>query len=172
MGSVDDGAHASARDGLPSRGERRPAADDRLAIEELFSRYAWGVDTGDVSAVAELFVEEAVIEDTVAGKLFRPPHAGRDFARYFRGRAVFPGRQHWVGQALMTMTGVDTCRVRSFGMASHLYATGANYLTYLGSYDDQVVRTSAGWRFRERRYGSWQRDTFAGYSAVAKEGSA
>lgn len=143
--------------------DRTPSAADRLAIEDLFARYAWAIDTADVDAVMELFVPDCVIEDTVVNRLFEGLDAARDFASYFRNREVFPGRQHWVGQAVMTMDGENTCRIRSFGMASHLYSTGANYLTYLGSYDDTVVRTSEGWRFQERRYFSWRRDTFNGY---------
>ena|SRR5690625_217895 len=144
-------------------GDRAPSAADRIAIDELFARYAWAIDTGDVEGFVDLFVEDGVIEDTVVNRLFEGAEAARGFADYFRNRIVFPGRQHWVGQAVMTMQDDDTCRVRSFGMASHLYSTGASYLTYLGSYDDTVVRTSEGWKFQERRYFSWRRDTFKGY---------
>lgn len=146
-------------------GDRLPSAADRIEIEELFARYAWAIDTGDVAGVEALFIEDAVIEDTVVPRVFAAPTAAREFASYFRERPVFPGRQHWVGQAVMTMQDDSSCRVRSFGMASHLYATGANYLTYLGSYEDLVVRTPEGWKFAERRYFSWLRDTFAGRAA-------
>lgn len=138
-------------------------AADRILIDELFARYAWAIDTGDVDAFAELFVPGAAIEDTVVKRRFDGPDGPRAFATYFRDRVVFPGRQHWVGQAVMTMVDDDTCHVRSFGMASHLYPTGANYLTYLGSYADEVVRTDEGWKFRQRRYFAWRRDTYRGY---------
>jgi|SRR5690625_252717 len=143
-------------------GDTPPNPTDRLAIEELFSRYSWAIDTGDVEAFDELFVEDAELEDTVVNRSFTAPGAARAFADYFRNREVFPGRQHWVGPAVMTMTDDHTCHVRSFVMASHLYSTGANYLTFLGSYDDEIVRTEAGWKFRRRRFFNWTRDTFKG----------
>ncbi|HLS48732.1 MAG TPA: nuclear transport factor 2 family protein [Actinomycetaceae bacterium] len=142
--------------------DQPPSPADRLEIDELFSRYSWAIDTGDVDGFEALFVDDAELEDTVVGRSFTAPGAARAFATYFREREVFPGRQHWVGPAVMTMAGDDTCHIRSFVMASHLYSTGANYLTFLGSYDDVVVRTEQGWKFQRRRFFNWTRDTFKG----------
>jgi hypothetical protein len=153
-------------------GERAPSAADRIAIEDLFARYAWAVDTADIEAADTLFTAEATLEDSVVQKVFGPPTGARDFVDYFRNRPVFPGRQHWVSQLIMTMVDDDTCRVRSFATASHLYQTGANYLTFVGSYADTVVRTPEGWKFHERRFYGWDRDTLAGRIAEFPEDAA
>ncbi len=54
---------------------------DRLAISDLFVRYATALDDGDVETVVDCFTTDAVLESPVIGRI-----AGREAIRAFAGR--------------------------------------------------------------------------------------
>ena len=54
---------------------------DRLAIGDLFVRYATALDEGDVETVVDCFTADAVLESPAIGRI-----AGREAIRAFAGR--------------------------------------------------------------------------------------
>jgi hypothetical protein len=136
-----------------------PTVHNRLRIKELFARYAWAVDTGDVDGFVALFTPDAVIDDP-SGR-----YAPREYVEYVRGSATFPGRQHWIGHS-QVRGDARRCRVRSFGMATHLYGrTGATTITWLGYYEDVLVTNDGTWRFERRTIRSWRGEVLGRFPA-------
>lgn len=129
-------------------------ADDRLDIIELPARYADALDRRRPEDLRQVFTEDAVWE-VVGGRRL----VGLDEIMEFMGRPeVHPGAH------LMTniyISGVHDATdgsgpvvaLRSRGV----YPVGPSNpkeptTVFYGHYDDDVVRTEAGWRIRHRRY--------------------
>ncbi|WP_284124304.1 nuclear transport factor 2 family protein [Parerythrobacter aestuarii] len=117
---------------------------DERAIERLLVQYAADNDSGDWDAVAATYVDE--------GRMSRPT-APDDF---IEGReailAAFKDRPARASRHVVANIRVD---VAADGTASAV----SQILLFLeqkapplvGSYHDRLARTSAGWRFTERR---------------------
>ena len=130
-------------------------ADDRLDIAELPARYADALDRLQPENLHRVFTPDAVWE--VVGGTVRL--VGLEAIMAFMGRPdVHPGAH------LMTNVYIDEVvadqrdggrlvRLRSRGV----YPVGPSdpkqpTAVFYGHYDDDVVRTNAGWRIRHRRY--------------------
>lgn len=130
-------------------------ADDRLDIIELPARYADALDRLQPERLREVFTTDAVWE--VVGGNVRL--VGLDEIMAFMGRPdVHPGAH------LMTniyIDGVAPDPVHG-GPVVHLCSRGVFPVgpsdprqptsVFYGRYDDDVVRTAAGWRIRHRQY--------------------
>jgi hypothetical protein len=124
------------------------ALEDREAIRDVFSAYCFRMDDGDYAGVGALFAPDgewiasyshAVGPAAIAAMLAHnipDPNGG-------------PKRKHFVMNSLITCTG-DTATAR----ASYFVVIGEGggpIPVVAGTYEDELVRTDAGWRFRSRR---------------------
>ncbi len=129
------------------------SAEDRLAITELFARYAWCFDSGDVEGFAALFTPAARYE-LDGGRRF----VGHEqIASYLAQAAVsswFPGRQHHVDQIVIDGT-ADRADARSYCTVTQRSAEGSMSLVYLGWYADVCVKIDGQWLFEARTVRSW-----------------
>lgn len=48
------------------------SVEDRLAIGDLFARYMWAIDTGDVEGLVACFTEDGALENSRRWPLRRP----------------------------------------------------------------------------------------------------
>lgn len=132
----------------------RLTADDRLDIMELPGRYADALDRLQPERLPEVFTADAVWEVVGGIRL-----VGMEEIQAFMGRSdVHPGAH------LMTNVYIDTVTEdeRDGGPLVHLCSRGVYPIgpsdrnnpssVFYGRYDDDVVRTDAGWRIRHRRY--------------------
>jgi hypothetical protein len=132
----------------------RLTTDDRLDIAELPARYADALDRLQPERLLEVFTADAVWE--MIGRIRLD---GLDEIMEFMGRPdVHPGAH------LMTNIYIESVSEdqRDGGPLVHLssrgvYPVGASdprnpTSVFYGRYDDEVVRTPAGWRIRHRRY--------------------
>ncbi len=123
----------------------RLAAEDRVAIEQLYARYAHAADRGDAEAWAGCFTPDGVFNS------FGVRHAGHTaLVAVIEGSRKRPPGRHWVNNLVVEET--------DFG------ARGTAYLAWLhitkspvsmpttGIYEDELVRTPEGWRFRSRTF--------------------
>lgn len=117
------------------------SADDHAEISMLYAAYNHAIDLGDPEAWADTFVPDGEFMDNRGHEeLVR---FAEDWLARYEG-----GTRHWNSQHLFTPT-----------------ATGARGSVYLylwdvrttppstivtGVYDDELVRTADGWRFRTR----------------------
>ncbi len=119
-------------------------AQDYIEIQQLYARYAHTMDLGDAKGYADTFTSDGVF---VVGDRITTGRA--ELTTLAEGFYSSDGTaRHWNSQVLITPTADG--------------ATGSCYLLLVntgvqpvgisisGIYQDKVVKTAAGWRFRER----------------------
>jgi hypothetical protein len=127
--------------------------EDRVAIDDLFARYAWTVDTGDVAAFVELFTPDAVLRDP-NGRFDAASGGPTAFLEFMRGNPTFPGRQHWLGQLVLDGD-TEACRARSFAIVPSLHRTGATNVHLVAWYEDELRKVDGRWLFAQRNIRPW-----------------
>jgi hypothetical protein len=138
----------------------RLSADDRLDIEELFAKYCWGLNTGDIEAVLACFAEDGFLE--------HPPHdrvQGHDKIRasveeiWYGRPGWFVGRQHLANQFLMSREG-EGVRVKAYWtIAQRNLESMQMYLLSLGHWDNLCVKRGDTWLFKEHLVAIWKSDS-------------
>jgi hypothetical protein len=130
------------------------SADDRLDIIDLPGRYADALDTLQPDLLRAVFTDDAVWEMVDALRL-----EGLDAIMAFMGRPdVHPGahlmtNSYIAGVEADPVTGGPLVRLSSRGVFPVGPSSRKNPTSvFYGRYDDDVVRTGAGWRIRHRRY--------------------
>jgi uncharacterized protein (TIGR02246 family) len=124
------------------------ALEDRLAINDLFVRYATALDAGDVESIVGCFAEDGSLESPVVGV-----YAGRDGIRAFATRFA---RLQENGTQLRHV--LSNLAVQLDGNRAHatcylvtiLTREGKSVLRPPGRYDCQVVRVNGAWVFKHR----------------------
>jgi 3-phenylpropionate/cinnamic acid dioxygenase small subunit len=123
---------------------------DRIAIDDLLTRYATALDTKNWEAYASCFTPNAYIDYTSAGGIKgRLPEVKAWLAPVMEG---FPMSQHLVTNRTIVMDGdTATCRSYFFNPMGVADEDGDLILFFEGgSYHDKLVRTAEGWRIAER----------------------
>jgi hypothetical protein len=124
------------------------ALADRIAIDDLITRYTVAVDTGDWDRLDEVFTSDAHIDYTATGGTSGPfPEMKKWLAETL---PMFTRLQHYVTQKDVRIEG-DEARV-----AAYFYnpmaidnADGSSFFMEIGGvYHHELVRTDAGWRSR------------------------
>ncbi len=127
-------------------------AEDRIEIEDLLVRYARLVDDGRRDEIAgAVFAEDAVV-DYGTGEV-----TGRDAIRgFFTAGAPLDGSAHYVSNFAITIDG-DTARSSCYYQSWHWFTDTASFgvlrpvdFVGIGRYDDELRRTSDGWRIVRR----------------------
>ena len=119
---------------------------DRLDIAELVARYIRGADSRDPE-VAELFTEDGVLEAN--GRVLGDGKAGvRAFAEANRTATI--RRRHVLSNSVVDGDG-QTATVHSYVSVYDVTDGVAKAPYLLGEYNDELVKTPAGWRFTRRR---------------------
>lgn len=129
-------------------------ADDRLDIIELPGRYADALDTLQPEDLHAVFTDDAIWEVVPDGLRLE----GIDDIKAFMGRDdVHPGAHImtniYIASVVEDADGGPLVHLSSRG----IYPIGPSdrknpSSVFYGRYDDDVVRTDAGWRIRHRRY--------------------
>jgi hypothetical protein len=128
-------------------------AVDRLEIFELPARYADALDLLEPEELRSVFTEDAVWEVVDGRRL-----DGINEIMEFMGRPdVHPGAHLmtnvYVGSVEDDAAGDPVVHLRSRGVFPVGPSDPKNpTAVFYGRYDDEVIRTSAGWRIRHRRY--------------------
>ena len=121
---------------------------DRRDIEDVLVRYAMSLDARDWATLETVFLPGA------AATLGHRECANRDEI-IATCRAALSGlthSQHIVTNFTINVDG-DTATSRCYLHAQHNYleATGDPNFVVAGTYEDELVRTEAGWRIAHRR---------------------
>lgn len=122
-------------------------AEDRAAIEDLFARYARGCDARDWPAVADCFTPEAQAEYSGV----RLPSGVTHILSHLAALAKLAASQHVIGSVTVTVTD-DRAEASSYAVAHLVRSIGEGHdVVHRGlHYEDQLVRTPAGWRIKDR----------------------
>ena len=121
---------------------------DRLAIQDVLVRYGMALDDRDWERLSTCFLPDAVADYGGPDDQVGYPKI-EETCRAALGR--LDGSQHFISNFEITVDG-DTARSRCYLMAQHVRnsAEGGPHFTVAGTYRDELVRTSDGWRIRRR----------------------
>ena len=122
--------------------------EDRLAIQDLFVRYATALDRGDVETVVACFTADAALESPVIGKV--AGHAAiRAFAERFAAqRAAGTQFRHLVTNIAAEIDG-DRARVTAY-LFVLITQHGSSRSLPPGRYECEALKEGGIWRFSRR----------------------
>lgn len=125
---------------------------DRVAIVDVISNYATGLDARDWVLWRSVFVDEVVFDlSSWTHEPARRLSADRVVAAQARIFAELSATQHFIANHRVPIDG-DRARVLAHMRAEHwlsLEGGGTDRYTMFGYYDDKLVRTPAGWKITE-----------------------
>ena len=136
------------------------SAEERLDIQELFARYCWGLNTGNIDQVLSCFTED--------GALVHPPQGrcqGEEAIRtlldelWYGRPSWFIGRQHLATQFLFEKS-AEGVQVKAYWTITQKDVdSGRTYIYALGHWDNLCVIERGAWRFRVLDVTIWGKDT-------------
>ena len=122
--------------------------DDRTSIIDLTVAYCWALDERNWDALRRVFLEDATAE------LGAGTEQGVEaiIRRVSGVLTPLDASQHFVSNHQITIDG-DRASCRCYLQAQHVRkaATGGRNYLIAGRYEDELVRTSAGWRIAHRQ---------------------
>ena len=122
--------------------------EDRFAIRELIDGFCDAVNERDWEAFAACFVEDGVW-DVGAPISFRQEGKSQIFNFVSTGAATLECLIQTAHAVKITLNG-DTATARST-MREIIRAPGGSGMQIWGTYYDTLVRTTAGWQFKQRK---------------------
>jgi 3-phenylpropionate/cinnamic acid dioxygenase small subunit len=119
---------------------------DRTSIIDVTIHYCWSIDARQWNALAEVFLPDAV---AVLGRECQGLDAIR--ARISEALTPLDDSQHMVSNHQVRVDG-DTATCRCYLQAQHVRHAVSGSPNFLvgGRYEDELVRTPAGWRIARR----------------------
>lgn len=121
--------------------------EEKEAIRETIARYCHYFDSGDFDRWLDLFTPDGVFQVDTAARF-----EGHEELRAFLGTMPLsngaPDIRHYVTNVIVDLHGTEA-RAHSYVVVAP--GTGAFRVIVTGRYDDRLVRTARGWRFKERR---------------------
>lgn len=123
---------------------------DRLAIQDLLTRYTRAIDGREWNLLDTVFLPDATLDYTaVGGQRGRFPEMKAWLAQAL---GTYDATQHMISNHDIRVTGdTATSRVYVFNPMGKKRDDGQLGLFFMGGYYvDRLVRTAAGWRIAER----------------------
>ena len=123
---------------------------DRLEIVDLLHRYATGLDSRDWELLASVFTDDGVADySSLELGVNDGPDAIVDLCR--NALSGLDATQHIISNEVIEIDG-DRARSRCYFQAQHVFrgAPGGDNFIVAGTYEDELVRTQAGWRIERR----------------------
>lgn len=140
----------------PAGVPKKMPAQDRADVEELFARYAWGLDLADEELVLSTFAEDGEFDHLWQGKAL-----GHDAIRenmkslWYDRQHWWYGRQHLFNHFVMTPR-PEGCRVRCFfQILQYNVDYGTNFIFGIGTRDDRLVKRDGEWKFFRLHVNAW-----------------
>ncbi|MCC7366154.1 MAG: nuclear transport factor 2 family protein [Dehalococcoidia bacterium] len=122
------------------------STEDKLAIQDLYARYNHAIDFGKGDVWAATFTPDGTFSSLGAGTFTGTEQLtgfGNGFATRIKGR-------HWTNNLVIEDAGdgaKGTCYLALLLLGGP--EKGTSFLT-TGIYNDELVRTDGGWRFKSR----------------------
>ncbi len=117
-------------------------ADDYVEIQQLYARYNNAIDSGDAEGYAATFVPDGTFNT------FTGHDALVGFINDWRGKMNGATRRHW--NTNLTITGTPEGASGSVYLMLVDVSTRPPSIVAEAKYDDQLVKTPDGWRFKKR----------------------
>lgn len=120
---------------------------DRIAIDDLLTRYTIAVDDEDFDLLDTVFLTDAVLDYTSAGGPRAPYPEVKAWLKQGL-RSTHPARQHLIAQKQVLIEG-DTARVRAYFFNPFTISNEGGAPGYSlggGYYNHKLLRRPEGWR--------------------------
>lgn len=133
---------------------------DRLEIQEVLVRYAHALDTRQHHLFDQVFLEEADIDYSAAGGVRGNLKTWQEWIHPVMA-SRFDSWQHLVSNFVIEVDGDSaTALSRCYNPLQGRRDDGSHFVLHTGaSYQDRLVRTTAGWRIIQRTLGvDWMDD--------------
>jgi 3-phenylpropionate/cinnamic acid dioxygenase small subunit len=140
---------------------------EKLEITEVLYRYATALDTRDWALLAGVFAPDAVYTIGPHGDFTGPQAIGAKIASLIGG---YESTQHLITNPVIEITG-GSARASCYLHAQHCLPdqrTGSSTYEMGGTYRDELVHTSDGWRIQRRVLEVAWRDGNGALSAEAQ----
>lgn len=150
---------------MPARAAAKPrpggagiVIEDRVAIEDLFTRYLWSYDCTDEEEFLSLFTDDALVVGKSTRYQGKPEILG--WFRYLIAMREREGDDIWMheaGQFRFISTG-QACLVYAY--ATHFNGNSAKAVRgvrSLGYFACECVKAHGGWQFRRFSISPWDR---------------
>jgi len=122
--------------------------EDLQAITQLFIDYGRYLDAGDFSSYAKLFAADG---EVLLGPMGRATGPEAIQALMEEKLAAHVGESyHLISRHMITLEG-DRAHSSTMWTVFHRSESGGPVATMLGRHEDELCRTSEGWRFLKRR---------------------
>jgi hypothetical protein len=141
---------------MPEQQVKLPV-EDRLDIQELFARYCWALNTGDVDGVLACFTEDGCLDHQPQGRFVGQDAIREILADLWYGRpGWFIGRQHLANHFLIRPEGADRARVKAFfSILQHNVDYRTNFVFGLGNWKNVCVKRDGVWLFESLVVEKW-----------------
>jgi 3-phenylpropionate/cinnamic acid dioxygenase small subunit len=123
-------------------------ADDRQAISDLLVRYATGIDRRDWPLLRTVFTDDCEVDYGEIGA-WRGADAVTEFMA--QAHSMAGHTLHRISNQAITVDG-DAAVARTYVDALVMLGDNLSGVNGIGFYDDEIVRTAAGWRIARRRF--------------------
>ncbi len=126
--------------------------DDRAAILDLMHAYAWAIDELDLDALDDVFTPDAYLDYSSNPGGYEGPLPDAK-AWLLASLSYFVVRQHSMANTMITFVDDDHARARTMvnnPMGARTTSRRPHMFTIGARYDDELVRTDAGWRIARR----------------------
>jgi SnoaL-like domain len=134
------------------------SALDRLEIQELYARYAWGIDLGDAEMALSTFAQDAWFDHLWQGRVQGHEAIRKNLeSLWYDRQSWWYGRQHMMNHFIMDpLEEEGTARVRCFFQILQFnveYRT--NFVFGIGTRDDLLARIDGRWLFKSLTVNAW-----------------
>jgi len=122
--------------------------DDRQDISELLVRYATGIDRRDWALFRTVFTDDCELDYGEIGRW----HGVDEVTDFMDKTHAMAGHTlHRLSNEVITVDG-DEASARTYVDAVIMFGDNQAGVNAWGFYDDDIVRTSDGWRIARRRF--------------------
>ncbi|HUB13109.1 MAG TPA: nuclear transport factor 2 family protein [Acetobacteraceae bacterium] len=124
------------------------ALEDRLAINDLFVRYATALDAGDVETIVGCFAEDGALESPIVG-VYKGHDGIREFgSRFAKLRERGTQLRHVLSNLAVKLDG-DRAHATCY-LVTIMTRDGKSTLRPPGRYECELVKASGKWVFQYR----------------------
>ena len=143
---------------------------DRMEIDQMYARYIHVGDAGDIGELDKIFMPETILDYSSAGYDSQTWAAAR-VSDLFKGN-FFSYMFHFSGCVLLDF---NEDRTEAYAKSKMINPSGfrdketgeVKLFQVHGGYDDVLVNTESGWRFKERVWvHNWASGGFKSYAGM------
>ncbi len=140
-------------EGVPAR----MPAQDRADIEEVYSRYAWGIDLADLDMALSAFADDAWFDHLWQGRVQGHEAIAENLKSLWYDRQHWWfGRQHLFNHFIMTPTETGADVRCFFQIVQYSVDYNTSFLFGIGTRQDELVKLGEDWKFQSLKVNAWR----------------